>query len=447
MKQNYSFAKRVSAIAATSSLKSFLKSTFRPLLFICLLAIGGNAWGAASTISDDAYLKGTVSFENIGSLSAQQTYWFNGIKLYAANNTDGQKAGGDKFTSTVKYPGYVNSVEAGNKWGSYQMSGLLLQRHRFSVRVKGEGDLVLVVDCNQKDGDPIPNLKALIDDVGYATNYSNTAATGTSASFKSVCESGKGRYTLTMKVTKDMLSKSNDEVVICFFYDNSGSGEGKMFVYESVTFTPSVSSYTVTYEPNGGTCDRTSDTYTGEALTLPTPDRGGYNFTGWSDGTNTYNAGASYTPTGDVTLTAQWTPKPANVFTFSYGEKDKAYQTVEFTQVGTTNEWQIKHFVFPDVKTNQACYVGVNGNWYNDGGLGSNNAKSADLYFWNMPLALLQSDNACSVCNQLNWDMNSSNGHKAIGTLRIFDNYSDDNLFVGFVPDGYGLMFGNISVH
>lgn len=38
--------------------------------------------------------------------------------------------------------------------------------------------------------------------------------------------------------------------------------------------------------------------------------------------------------------------------------------------------------------------------------------------------------------------MKSSNGHKAIGTLRIFDNFSDDNLFVGFVPDGYGLMFG-----
>ncbi|MGM9830757.1 MAG: InlB B-repeat-containing protein [Paludibacteraceae bacterium] len=199
--------------------------------------------------------------------------------------------------------------------------------------------------------------------------------------------------------------------------------------------------YNITYE--GVTKEENNpnnpSTYTieSETITFQEPAaRDGYIFDGWSP------ASIIKGTIGEQTITAQWTPKPANVFTFSYGEKDKAYQTVEFTQVGTTNEWQIKHFVFPDVNTNQACYVGVNGYWYNDGGLGSNNAKSADLYFWNMPLALLQTDNACSVCNQLNWDMNSSDGHKAIGTLRIFDNYSDDNLFVGFVPDGYGLMFG-----
>lgn len=180
------------------------------------------------------------------------------------------------------------------------------------------------------------------------------------------------------------------------------------------------------------------DKYTieSETITFQEPAaRDGYIFDGWSP------ASIVKGTIGDQTITAKWTPKPANVYTFSYGEKDKAYQTVEFTQVGTTNEWQIKHFVFPDVNTNQACYVGVNGYWYNDK-MGSANAKSANLYFWNMPLALLQTDNACSVCNQLNWDMHSSNGHKAIGTLRIFDNYLDDNLFVGFVPDGYGLMFG-----
>lgn len=198
--------------------------------------------------------------------------------------------------------------------------------------------------------------------------------------------------------------------------------------------------YNITYE--GVTKEENNpnnpSTYTieSETITFQEPAaRDGYIFDGWSP------ASIVKGTIGEQTITAKWTPKPANVFTFSYGEKDKAYQTVEFTQVGTTNEWQIKHFVFPDVNTNQACYVGVNGYWYN-GSMGSANAKSADLYFWNMPLALLQTDNACSVCNQLNWDMNSSNGHKAIGTLRIFDNYSDDNLFVGFVPDGYGLMFG-----
>ena len=49
--------------------------------------------------------------------------------------------------------------------------------------------------------------------------------------------------------------------------------------------------------------------------TLPTPTRSGYLFKGWSDGTDTYAAGASYTPTSDITLDAQWTPIDSR-FTF-----------------------------------------------------------------------------------------------------------------------------------
>ena len=44
--------------------------------------------------------------------------------------------------------------------------------------------------------------------------------------------------------------------------------------------------------------------------------RTGYSFAGWSDGTLTYGAGATYTvSSSDVTLTAQWTP---NVYTITY---------------------------------------------------------------------------------------------------------------------------------
>ncbi len=64
--------------------------------------------------------------------------------------------------------------------------------------------------------------------------------------------------------------------------------------------------YTVTYNANGGTCGTNSATYTGTALTLPTATREGYTFLGWSDGSTTYAAGTSYTPTDSVTLTAQW---------------------------------------------------------------------------------------------------------------------------------------------
>ena len=134
--------------------------------------------------------------------------------------------------------------------------------------------------------------------------------------------------------------------------------------------------------------------------------------------------------------------KKSAAYTFHYGEKDKSYQKIDFKQVvGTTNEWQITDFVFPDVNTNQACYVGYNGYWYNSN-LGASNSKSADLYFWNMPLAKLQNDNACSNVNYLGWDRNSQNGHKVIGTLRIYDNDYRDNLAIAFVPNGYGLCYG-----
>ena len=75
----------------------------------------------------------------------------------------------------------------------------------------------------------------------------------------------------------------------------------------SVTLYAQWSGCVVTYNANGGSCATTSQTYAGTALTLPTPTRDGYTFDGWSDGSKTYQAGASYTPAADVTLTAKWT--------------------------------------------------------------------------------------------------------------------------------------------
>ena len=54
--------------------------------------------------------------------------------------------------------------------------------------------------------------------------------------------------------------------------------------------------------------------WTGGSVTLPTPTRTGYTFNGWytasSGGTKVGAAGASYTPTANATLYAQWTVNP-----------------------------------------------------------------------------------------------------------------------------------------
>ena len=68
--------------------------------------------------------------------------------------------------------------------------------------------------------------------------------------------------------------------------------------------------YTVTYNANGGSCGTASEKYTGTSLTLPTPSRTGYKFLGWytaaSGGTKIGDAGATYTPSANITLYAQW---------------------------------------------------------------------------------------------------------------------------------------------
>jgi uncharacterized repeat protein (TIGR02543 family) len=93
------------------------------------------------------------------------------------------------------------------------------------------------------------------------------------------------------------------------------------------TTPPTPSPYTVSFNANGGTGITPSNitTNAGSAITLPSGSglsRSGYTFGGWntnSSGTGTnYNAGASYTPTGSITLYAKWDSATANTYTVSF---------------------------------------------------------------------------------------------------------------------------------
>ncbi|MGN1239863.1 MAG: InlB B-repeat-containing protein, partial [Paludibacteraceae bacterium] len=92
--------------------------------------------------------------------------------------------------------------------------------------------------------------------------------------------------------------------------------------------------YTVTYDYNGGSGSETSATCKqGEAVTLPTPNtREGYTFNGWytaaTDGTLAGAAGATYTPTGDITLYAQWLKDYSADTYYYYDEKGDWQDTV-----------------------------------------------------------------------------------------------------------------------
>ena len=69
--------------------------------------------------------------------------------------------------------------------------------------------------------------------------------------------------------------------------------------------------YTVIVKYGNGAADTVNTYVEGETIKLPAkPYKSGYAFLGWSDGTNTYPAGSSYTVIKDTTFTAVWVRHP-----------------------------------------------------------------------------------------------------------------------------------------
>ena len=89
-------------------------------------------------------------------------------------------------------------------------------------------------------------------------------------------------------------------------------------------------SHTVILNADDDTGSTTSlSTTTGGKVTLPDATRSGYRFTGWSDGSNTYQAGANYTVNGNVTLTAQWIAQYTVTYNANSGSVDRTSDTVD----------------------------------------------------------------------------------------------------------------------
>ena len=95
---------------------------------------------------------------------------------------------------------------------------------------------------------------------------------------------------------------------------SSGSWTGATVVASATVTIPALAPATITFNANGGsgTVPSAISTYVGVANTIPSNSltRTGYTFNGWntaSDGSGTaYATGSTITPSGDVTLYAQW---------------------------------------------------------------------------------------------------------------------------------------------
>ena len=212
--------------------------------------------------------------------------------------------------------------------------------------------------------------------------------------------------------------------------------------------------YSISYQGLEGASNNANnpDTYTieSETITFEAPgERAGYNFAGWTP------ASIAKGSTGDLTVTANWTEKAltnyrtfcdvvCDAYSFHTGSDDDRAEWLKeaikcFTKEGGyEHEWQIKDYIIPN--DDDKFFVGNYGYFYNDNlGIGGANGKSRSVVsdWGNMYLAPAMDENDAEGTPRI--------GHAkgAKGTLRIFEDSNWDNLFVGFIPDGYKLKFGN----
>ncbi len=118
-------------------------------------------------------------------------------------------------------------------------------------------------------------------------------------------------------LTKDAFSVFHNTDEITNFEYDAATG---IISFETESFSPFYVKYkvpaTVSFDSDGGEPVNSVDTFNGVSLTLPTTTKTGSTFTGWQDADNTvYQAGDTYTPAGNATLTALW---DEDVYTITY---------------------------------------------------------------------------------------------------------------------------------
>ena len=145
-------------------------------------------------------------------------------------------------------------------------------------------------------------------------------------------------------------------------------------VEQNITLTANwtQNTYTVTFDPNGGSVDPTSKTVTfdepyGE---MPVPTRTGYDFLGWftaAEGGDQVTANTTVTATTDHTLYAQWEAKKANVhlMIFKSGDLSKPIVDVPYTTDKLAGE--TLDLTALDPKTYLTFDFEIDGGWYDDG--------------------------------------------------------------------------------
>ena len=377
--------------------------------------------------------------------------------------SDKANASGYTFNCYSALTGGSPVATADENGTSYTFTGLTKNTtYYFTVIAKGEDKY-----CNSIETSPRESSKTLTQ---YTITLNPNGGTGT---FTGWTANGSN-YTMTVdagtQITLPELSKTG--------YDFADWNDGTTTVTSPYTPTKTVTltaqwtaqKYGITYKDQGeatfsGTHEigyPTQHTY-GTETTLKGATKTGYTFDGWfkeAACTNKVTTLGATEYTGNITLYAKWTEKAlvnyrtdcdvdikCDAYSFHTGDGTIANMQLEenitcfeehgVAQGGLEHEWQIADYTIPEA---EKFFVGYYGYFYNDNlGIGDTDgdkSRSVVSDWTNMYLAPSMTSDDPEHSPRL--------GHAkgAVGTLRIFEDSDWDNLFVGFIPDGYTVKFG-----
>ena len=154
--------------------------------------------------------------------------------------------------------------------------------------------------------------------------------------------------------------------------------------------------YKVTYEAEGGSVSPANAAAGNNgSVTLPTPTRTGYTFNGWfteaNSGTKIGNGGASYIPTGDITVHAQWTVKTYKItITTSNSSTAVSVSGTTVNNGGSVAYDSVVKVVLSYTQSNSLTFTVKRGNttvtMYSDEACTkSTTSTSAGTYYFKMP--------------------------------------------------------------
>lgn len=196
--------------------------------------------------------------------------------------------------------------------------------------VGGYGRIGLYTSLSNNDTTTTVNVQ-----VWFWSKYSVSDSNNT-LYFNDLASSGSATTSLgskTIKTTSDSGGWASSNAIKLYDYSKTytrGNSGSTRYIYAKLTgvdrvggtmtasatvYIPKVSSYTVSYNANGGSGAPSSQTkWHGTSLTLSNtaPTRAGHTFSGWSTSasstTVSYKPGASYTNNASITLYAVWIP-------------------------------------------------------------------------------------------------------------------------------------------